>query len=78
MNGVDDVVNYLSIRRKEYIRVCGLNEGRVISEMIGGKNFLRHYARIYLERNNLPLDIGKIALTLFELEEKEVKLVKVK
>ncbi len=77
MVGVDDLVKYLSIRRKEYIGACSLNKDRVISEMRSGKKFLEHCIRIYLEKNDLHNDIGKIALTVFELEEKEIKLIEV-
>lgn len=66
------LVGYLNCCRKEYIRICGLDGDRIISEMPAGRAYLQHRLDIRLREKNLPRDLGEVAIILFKRQEKEV------
>lgn len=63
---------YLLHLRREYIRICFLDEDRVISEMQGGRNYLMHYLEIHFKEKNLDGELVKKTMEEFGKIEPEL------
>lgn len=74
MVNVDNLIKYLNRRRKDYIRMCNLDEDRVISEMRSGRAYLKHRLRIHLGEKKFS-KLGEKTLELFKEKEKGLVVV---